>query len=87
MRVYNDFYWIFYINLINLYKVYRLSIYIGTTLLYPMEQVKCDECGKKFEGFTLNQAEHNLAVHKMSKHKNTGTTLVPKKEGEKDDTN
>ena len=33
-----------------------------------MEKVKCNICEKEFEGFTLNQVEHNLAVHKYSKH-------------------
>ena len=34
-----------------------------------MEKTKCDECDKVLEGFTKNQAEHNLKVHKLSKHK------------------
>ena len=33
-----------------------------------MEKIKCDFCDREFEGFTKNQVEKQLLIHKINRH-------------------
>jgi len=41
-----------------------------------MEKIVCEYCEKVIEGFTKGQTDHNLDVHKLSKHKEELKKLI-----------